>query len=214
MNTIIGSDRHWGSDHVLTEIKYVLCMYCMCICTLYIHECTYIGSDHVVTELKYVLSGNICDYRRDFRLVNEFIDHLYTRLVTTSNYSATANHNSQITPAPAKPFSACCVFTSSSLATASNSGDSSASCAQVSRTDWFARIVFTIAPRRGRRRNTPFLKVPLLLRVDSLLWKCVYWAVAYKRVWYIRLSDGCRIVTAVHAKILCTYVLYTYMSVL
>jgi hypothetical protein len=64
-----------------------------------------------------------------FRLVNGFIDHLYARLGTTSNYSVTANlHNSQITTAPGKPFSACCVFSGSSLATASNSGDSSASC--------------------------------------------------------------------------------------
>jgi hypothetical protein len=38
-------------------------------------------------------------------LVTQFIDHLYTRLVSTSNYSATANHhNSQIVTAPAKPF--------------------------------------------------------------------------------------------------------------
>jgi streptolysin S family bacteriocin protoxin len=53
---------------------------------------------------------------------------------TTQNYkhNATTNlHNSQITAAPAKLFSACCVFTSSSLAVASNSGDSSASCGQV-----------------------------------------------------------------------------------
>jgi streptolysin S family bacteriocin protoxin len=67
-----------------------------------------------------------------FELVNAFIDHLYTRLGITSNYSATANlHNSQITTAPAKPFSACCVFTSRSLAMASNSGDSSASLFQI-----------------------------------------------------------------------------------
>jgi hypothetical protein len=51
-----------------------------------------------------------------------------TRLETTSNYSAVANlHNSQLTTAHAKSFSACYVFTSRSLATASNSGDSSAS---------------------------------------------------------------------------------------
>jgi hypothetical protein len=36
-------------------------------------------------------------------------------------------HNSQITTAPAKPFPAFFVFTSHSLATASNSGDSLAS---------------------------------------------------------------------------------------
>jgi hypothetical protein len=40
-----------------------------------------------------------------FGLVNGFIDHLYTQLGTTSNYSATANiHNSQIITAPAKSF--------------------------------------------------------------------------------------------------------------
>jgi hypothetical protein len=41
-------------------------------------------------------------------LVNGFTDHLYTRLGTTSNYSATANlHNSQITTASAKPLPPC-----------------------------------------------------------------------------------------------------------
>jgi hypothetical protein len=57
---------------------------------------------------------------------------LYTRLGTASNYSAIADlHNSQITTALAKSFLSCCVFTSRSLATACNSGDSSASCGQV-----------------------------------------------------------------------------------
>jgi hypothetical protein len=52
--------------------------------------------------------------------------------LVTSNYSATANlHNSQITTATAKHFPGFCVFTSRSLATASNSGNSSASRAQV-----------------------------------------------------------------------------------
>jgi hypothetical protein len=42
----------------------------------------------------------MCDYRRGFGLDVGFTDHLYTRLGTTSNYSATANlHNSQITTA-------------------------------------------------------------------------------------------------------------------
>jgi hypothetical protein len=61
-----------------------------------------------------------------------FIDSIYKRLVITSNYGATTNLNSsQITTAPAKPFPACCVFTSLFLATASNSWNSSASRAQV-----------------------------------------------------------------------------------
>jgi hypothetical protein len=51
----------------------------------------------------------------------------YTPLGTTSNYSATANlHNLQIVTAPTKNFPPCCFFTSRSLETASNSGDSSA----------------------------------------------------------------------------------------
>jgi hypothetical protein len=61
-----------------------------------------------------------------------FSDHLNPQLATTSNYSPTANlHTLQITAAAAKPSPACYVLTSRSLATASNSGDSSASRAQV-----------------------------------------------------------------------------------
>jgi hypothetical protein len=58
---------------------------------------------------------------------------LLTQLTTTSNYSAIANlHYSQIIISPAKPFfSAYFIFNSLSLATTSNSGDSSASRAQV-----------------------------------------------------------------------------------
>jgi hypothetical protein len=62
----------------------------------------------------------MCGYRWGFGLVNVFIDHLYTWLRTTSNYNATA-----ISTAPTKPSSSCC------LAVVSNSGDSSASHAQV-----------------------------------------------------------------------------------
>jgi hypothetical protein len=57
---------------------------------------------------------------------------LLTPLGTTSYYSATADlHTSQFTTAPAKPFPACCVLTCRSLVTASNSGGSSASRAQI-----------------------------------------------------------------------------------
>jgi hypothetical protein len=45
--------------------------------------------------------------------------NLYTVLGTTVNYSGISNlHNSQFTKTPVKPFPACCVFTSRSLATA------------------------------------------------------------------------------------------------
>jgi hypothetical protein len=68
-----------------------------------------------------------------FGLVIRFTDHLLqSRLGTASDYSATADlHNSQITTAPATSFPACCVLTSRSLATAFNSGNFSASHAQV-----------------------------------------------------------------------------------
>jgi hypothetical protein len=57
----------------------------------------------------------------------------YTRLISTSNYSATANfHNSQITTSPSKTFPAWWVFTGHSLVTAHNSGDSSASALKFS----------------------------------------------------------------------------------
>jgi hypothetical protein len=57
---------------------------------------------------------------------------LYIPLVLTRNYSVTANlHTLQIIRAPVKPFPACYFLTSRSLATASNSGDSSASRPQV-----------------------------------------------------------------------------------
>jgi hypothetical protein len=115
--------------------------------------------------------------------VNGFIDHLYTQLGTTLNYSATANLNdSQITTAPAKAFPACCIFTSRSLTTASSSGDSSVLRAQVllsqppvqnstqltelwrhffsasllqSSTGLDAPVLFFISPRRGPRREHP-----------------------------------------------------------
>jgi hypothetical protein len=72
-----------------------------------------------------------CDSRRGFELDIGFNDHFYSRLGTTSNYSAIVNiHNSQINTS-AMSFPACCFFTSRSLETASNSGDSSISRAQV-----------------------------------------------------------------------------------
>jgi hypothetical protein len=85
-------------------------------------------------EVPYRIFSRIwwCDYRRGLDWVVSFINHFYTPLLTTSNYSAVANPQTlQTTTAPAKSFPDCCVLTSRSLATASNSGDSSASRAQV-----------------------------------------------------------------------------------
>jgi hypothetical protein len=76
--------------------------------------------------------GKILPRFREYGLVNRFTDHVNTRLVITSNYSATANlHTSQITAANTKCSPARSVFTSRSLVKDGNSKDSSASRAQV-----------------------------------------------------------------------------------
>jgi hypothetical protein len=75
--------------------------------------------------------------------------------------SAGSLHNSQITTAPAKPFPVCCVFASRSLTTASNSGYSSASCAQVlssqpcvqNSTELIALIALIITPGHRPHRK-------------------------------------------------------------
>jgi hypothetical protein len=81
-----------------------------------------------------------CDRRQGMDWILDLLTHLYTPLRTTSNYCAIANvHTSPITTAPTKLFfSACCVFNSYSLATASNSGDSLASCAHVITVQWIS----------------------------------------------------------------------------
>jgi hypothetical protein len=88
----------------------------------------------------------------------------WTRLGTASNYSATTNlHTLQITTAPAKPFSACCVLISRSLAVASNSGDSPVSCAHVvpstdSRSELPARYSSSLySPGKDRTENVSFI---------------------------------------------------------
>jgi hypothetical protein len=70
---------------------------------------------------------DVCDCRRGI----DWILALLTPLGTTSNYSATSDlHTLQLTTAPAKPSPVCSVINSPSLATASNSANSSASRAQ------------------------------------------------------------------------------------
>jgi hypothetical protein len=78
----------------------------------------------------HILGGTFCRVTIGGVWICGFIDHLYTRLGATSDYSATASI-SQMTTELAKLFPACCAFISRSLATASNSGYSSASRAQV-----------------------------------------------------------------------------------
>jgi hypothetical protein len=78
---------------------------------------------------KAILSRVVWSYfRRRFGLDIGFIYHLYTRLGTTNDYSATINlHKWQITTQHSKPFTDSCAFTSRSLVMSSNKGVFSAS---------------------------------------------------------------------------------------
>jgi hypothetical protein len=132
------------------------------------------------------------------------IGHLYTRHVSTSNYSATANlHYSQITTAAAKPFhpavSPAIPWQRLLTVEILQLHALKSSLHRLSyRTELVDPIVFKITPRHGPRRNTPFPTVPLLLRVDSLLRESVYRAVAHKRPWYIGPFRGRCIATVLH----------------
>jgi hypothetical protein len=91
---------------------------------------SYHKSFHKLNAIEYsqsaILSYAECsDYRRIFWLDIGFIDHLYTQLVITINYSAIADFYTL--PNHDKPFPACSVFTSSFLVTTSINGCSSAS---------------------------------------------------------------------------------------
>jgi hypothetical protein len=93
----------------------------------------------------------MCDYRWDMDWILDLLTTQYAPLGTTSNYSAIAKlHTLQITTALAKFSPACYVFTSHSLATASNSGDSKASRSQV-------RPCRTIANSLNCQLSTPEL---------------------------------------------------------
>jgi hypothetical protein len=88
--------------------------------------------DNIQKYNNYIVTISGCEYRWDMDWSIGFIYHLYTPLGTTCNYSAIDNlHKSQITTATVKPSSACWLFNSCSLATASNNGGSSASRAHV-----------------------------------------------------------------------------------
>jgi hypothetical protein len=104
-----------------------------------------------------------------------FTDHIHDSELQTITTP------SLITTAPSKPFPACCIFISRSLAAASNSDDSSASRAQVLSsqppcaehssqlaTKWVASIVFKITPRHG-----PHRKHPVSIVVSCLATGCI-----------------------------------------
>jgi hypothetical protein len=95
--------------------------------------------------------------------VNGFLDHLYTRLGTASNYSAIADlHTLRITTAHAKPQSFI-LFPSRCLVTALNNGDSSASVLTplpfglLLTTELIAPAVLVITSRHGPHRKHPVL---------------------------------------------------------
>jgi hypothetical protein len=73
------------------------------LCSQMFSICPYPEPNNSTPDFHYIVTylGGVTI--NGFGLVNWFIDNLYTRLGTTSNYSAIANlHNSEI--ATAKPF--------------------------------------------------------------------------------------------------------------
>jgi hypothetical protein len=84
---------------------------------------------NIFCSCKYYHVYVVCDYRRG---LHWWMDLLTTYTHNSELQAITApSLISTIHKTPAKPFPACCVFTSYSLSTASNSGDSSASHAEV-----------------------------------------------------------------------------------
>jgi hypothetical protein len=163
---------------------------------------------HKRADIFLFVSCLFCEYWQYYHVVCVIIDGgwigewIYGPL--TSILHDSNLHNSPITTAPAKPFPACCVFTSRSLATASNSVDSSASRAQVlsSRSpvqNWLSSNFVPCLYHLGTDHieNTALL----LLRSCLLLQERIYRAVAQKRPWYVRLSLGRWIATALHTTI-------------
>jgi hypothetical protein len=85
-----------------------------------------------ISHCVLLLSGSSDGYRRRIDWILDLRTQLYTQLGTTSNCSIIANlHTLEITVTLAKPFPACSVLTSRSVATAFSSGDSSASSSQL-----------------------------------------------------------------------------------
>jgi hypothetical protein len=110
-----------------------------------------------------------------------------SRLIGTSNYSATANlHNSQITTATAKPFPACCVFTSRSLAKALTVEIFQLHALKSSLdrlpywTDLVAPVIFLITSRHGSLRKHCFIQ---------FLYCCI-WTVGVPMWWLPSQSIG------------------------
>jgi hypothetical protein len=146
-------------------------------------------------------------YRQGFRFDIGFIDHLNTRLISTSNYCATTNlHNLQITTAPAKPFPACSFFTSRFLATALTVEilqlHTLKSCLHklLYRSDWVASMVFLITSPHEQRRKPSFQQYLYCCMSIRAVGTCLP-SLFLNWVWYICLPRSHRLIMALHATI-------------
>jgi hypothetical protein len=146
-----------------------------------------------VIPIQPVLTQYVCGYRQGFGFDIVFIDHL--QVVTTNNYSATANlHNSQITTSPLRLFqldvsSPAVPWQRFLIVEILRLHELKSSLHKLQyRPDWVAHIVFKITRRYGPRRNTPFPTVPLSLRVDivaagtCLPSRCLEKCLVYSRI--------------------------------
>jgi hypothetical protein len=101
-------------------------------------------------------------------LVNGFIDHLYTRLGTTSNYSAMTNlHNSHITTVTTKPFSSLLYL--HQLFSGSGFGSAKLNWTLF----WLCPLLITSWQRLWR--NTPFPTVTIIACIFIAMGTC-FWS--------------------------------------
>jgi hypothetical protein len=118
----------------------------------------------------------MCDYRLGLDWWMDILTTYTRNSEVLVIHSATANlHNSQITTTPAKPFLACCVFTSRSLATTSNSGDTSVSRAHAI-AGWPPSRNWTDAP------NSPGYNISAPTTQKTHLFHCCSSTVALLRI--------------------------------
>jgi hypothetical protein len=106
----------------------------------------------------------MCNYRRGFGLEIGFINHINTRPMNIFNYRAIADFDTlHITTPHVKSFLVCCVFTSRSLVTASNGGDSSASALTAPTKPFLHRLPYNSLSSHFITTLTNF-KVKVMLR--------------------------------------------------
>jgi hypothetical protein len=168
------------------------------------------GSDSCEYKHRHVVCG-VCNCRRGMDWWESIYLTTYTRHSELQVITPLSLISTLYESLHAKSSTACCVFTSRSLATASNSGYSSTSRAQVRSllsltyrtqllTDWLAPIVFVTSPLHRLSRKHPSIVACVFIAAGTCLpIRCL--ETSYITSLFIRLSRGHCIATAVHATV-------------